>query len=93
MLTWIICLPFAAALLTGLVPRNYRPVIRGISLLATLGSMVLALNLFWEFDAMEVDAESGFADADISYMLNGNAVIVRKTGKSDIQYGMSYVLS
>jgi hypothetical protein len=45
------------------------------------------------WDGVTADAESGFADADISYILNGNAVIVRKTGKADIQYGMSYVLS
>jgi hypothetical protein len=45
------------------------------------------------WDGVTVDAVGGFADADISYILNGNAVIVRKTGKGDIQYGMSYVLS
>src|SRR5258706_110483 len=54
MLTWIICLPFAAALLTALVPRNYRFVIRVISLAATLISMLLALKLFWDFDAADV---------------------------------------
>src|SRR5882762_3541349 len=54
MLTWIICLPFAAALLTALVPRNYRLVIRVISLGGTLASMLLALDLFWKFDAADV---------------------------------------
>jgi len=33
-----------------------------------------------------------FAHADISYVLNGNIVIVRKMGKADIYYGMSYGL-
>ena len=42
------------------------------------------------WDGVTVNAESGFAEADISYILNGNAVIVRKTGKGDIQYSMSY---
>src|SRR3954447_22508249 len=54
MLTWIIGLPFAAALLAGFVPRNYRFVIRVIALTATLGSMLIALKLFWQFDAAEV---------------------------------------
>ena len=54
MLTWIICTPFVAALLTALVPRNYRFVIRVISLVATLFSMLLALKLFWDFDAADV---------------------------------------
>src|SRR5258706_7582289 len=54
MLTWIICMPFAAALLTALVPHNYRFVIRAISLLATLISMLLALKLFWDFDAADI---------------------------------------
>jgi len=54
MLTWIICLPFAGALLTVLVPRNYRFVIRVISLAATLMSMLLALKLFWDFDGAGV---------------------------------------
>src|SRR6266568_2619905 len=43
MLTWIVCLPLMAALLLVLIPRNYRPVIRGVALLATL--------LFLKFDA------------------------------------------
>src|SRR5436305_15003592 len=54
MLTWIICIPFAAALLTALVPRNYRFVVRVISLAATLLVMLLALKMFWDFDAADV---------------------------------------
>src|ERR1043166_4239018 len=58
MLTWIICLPVAGAVLTGLVPRNYRFVIRGLSLAATLGSMLIALKMFWQFEGAE--AVDGF---------------------------------
>jgi len=54
MLTWIICFPLAGALLTGLVPRNYRFIIRVIALGAMLASMILALDLFWNFDAEDV---------------------------------------
>jgi hypothetical protein len=39
------------------------------------------------------DAESGFAHSEVSYILNGNTVIVRKIGKADIYYGMSHGLS
>jgi hypothetical protein len=35
---------------------------------------------------------SAFADANVSYILNGNTVIVRKVGKGDI-YCASHVLS
>ena len=38
------------------------------------------------------DEGNVFAHADISYVLNGNIVIVRKMGKADIYYGMSYGL-
>src|SRR5229473_3253260 len=51
MLTSIICLPLMAALLLVLIPRNYRPVIRGVALLATLATLVLATLLFLKFDA------------------------------------------
>src|SRR6266581_6497796 len=51
MLTWIVCLPLMAALLLVLIPRNYRPVIRGVALLATLVTLALATLLFLKFDA------------------------------------------
>src|SRR5437588_11540644 len=54
MVTWIICIPFAAALLTALVPRNYRFVVRVTSLAATVLTMLLALKLFWDFDVADV---------------------------------------
>jgi NADH-quinone oxidoreductase subunit M len=54
MLTWIICIPFAAALVTAFVPRNYRFVIRAISLGATLLTMLFALKMFWTFDVADV---------------------------------------
>jgi hypothetical protein len=45
------------------------------------------------WDGVTSDAESGFAHADVSYVLNGNTVIVRKMGKTDIYYGLSHGLS
>src|SRR5712692_7696992 len=51
MLTSIICLPFMAALLLLLIPGNYRLVIRGVALLATLATLALATLLFLKFDA------------------------------------------
>src|SRR6266436_4727717 len=51
MLTSIICLPLMAALLLVLIPRNYRPVIRAVALLATLATLALATLLFLKFDA------------------------------------------
>lgn len=62
MLTWIICLPFAGALLTALVPRNYRFVIRVISLGVTFLSMLLALNLFRLFEVADVIAGYRFKE-------------------------------
>ena len=50
MLTSIICLPFAAALLIALIPANYRFVVRLLALAATLAISVLALLLFWNFE-------------------------------------------
>src|SRR5260370_31644111 len=51
MLTSTICLPLMAALLLVLIPRNYRPVIRGVALLVTWGSLAMAALVFLKFDA------------------------------------------
>ena len=56
MLTWIICLPLLAALLTLFIPRPYRFVIRVVALAATLLTMLLAVKLFLGFDAAEAGA-------------------------------------
>ncbi len=50
-LTYIIGWPFFAALVLLLVPRNFRPVVRGIAILATFVSALLALKMFLEFKA------------------------------------------
>jgi NADH-quinone oxidoreductase subunit M len=50
-LTYIIAWPFAAALLLCLVPRDYRFVMRLVTVLVTFISMVLAVKMFWRFDA------------------------------------------
>lgn len=50
MLTFIIGLPFAAAVLLAFVPRNYRVVIRALALLATFGSAVAAVLMFVKFN-------------------------------------------
>ncbi|MEY2409542.1 MAG: NADH-quinone oxidoreductase subunit [Verrucomicrobiota bacterium] len=51
MLTAIIFIPLFAALAILCVPREYRPVIRAVALLATLATAVLALFVFFRFDA------------------------------------------
>ncbi len=53
MLTSIIFLPFVAALVILLTPRDYRVVFRGVALLATLGSLVLATMMFLGFESAE----------------------------------------
>lgn len=53
MLTSIILLPFLAALVILFTPRNYRVVFRGVALVATLGSLVLATAMFLGYNAAE----------------------------------------
>jgi NADH-quinone oxidoreductase subunit M len=48
-LTQIAGWPLLAALLLVVVPRNYRVIIRGIAILATLVSAVLAIKMFCQF--------------------------------------------
>lgn len=48
-LTYILGCPLVAALLLVLVPRNYSVIFRGIAILATFISMVLAIKMFWQF--------------------------------------------
>jgi len=50
-LTCIIGWPLVAAIVLLLVPRNFRPVVRAVALLATFVSALLALKLFLQFQA------------------------------------------
>ena len=48
-LTYILGWPLLAALVLLVVPRNFRPVIRSIAIVATFISMVLAIKMFCQF--------------------------------------------
>jgi NADH-quinone oxidoreductase subunit M len=50
-LTFIFCLPLAAALVILVIPRNFRFVIRCVALLATFLSMLAAMRMFSSFAA------------------------------------------
>jgi NADH-quinone oxidoreductase subunit M len=50
-LTYILGWPLCAAIVLLLVPRTFRPVLRGVAILATLISAVLALKVFLQFKA------------------------------------------
>ena len=50
-LTYISGWPLLAALLLVFVPSNYNVIFRGVALLATFMSMVLAICMFWHFNA------------------------------------------
>lgn len=56
-LTYIFGWPLLAALALVFVPRNYRVIIRGIALLATLASAVLAVIMFVQYPGAPVGAE------------------------------------
>jgi NADH-quinone oxidoreductase subunit M len=58
-LTYILGWPLVAAAILAFVPRNYRVVIRGVAVFATLLSAVLALKLFFQFAAAPA-GPSGF---------------------------------
>jgi NADH-quinone oxidoreductase subunit M len=51
-LTYIIGWPLIAAIALLLVPRNFRPVVRAIAVLATFVSALLALKMFLQFNAV-----------------------------------------
>src|SRR5208282_3241149 len=56
-LTYIFGWPLLAALALVFVPRNYRVIIRGIALLATLISAVLAVKMFVQYPGAPVDVD------------------------------------
>ncbi len=56
-LTYILGWPLVAALALVLVPRNYRVIIRGIAVLATLISAALAIKMFCAYGHMPMDAD------------------------------------
>jgi NADH-quinone oxidoreductase subunit M len=58
LVTYIFLFPLAAALLIVLIPRNFRPVIRSVALLATFASVVAAVMMFCKFDTSR--AADGF---------------------------------
>src|SRR5262245_6404597 len=45
----VILAPFIGALLVLVIPRNFRPVIRGVAVLSTLASMLFAISMFSAF--------------------------------------------
>ena len=77
--------------LLGLNELQKRAGVAGYTKISRLGDAGSAALLN---DGSGVTSEEGsaFADADVSYILNGDTVIVRKVGKGDI-YCASYVLS
>jgi NADH-quinone oxidoreductase subunit M len=54
-LTAIISVPFFAALLLALIPRNYRFLIRVLALAATFATAAMAINLFIQFKTGSTD--------------------------------------
>jgi NADH-quinone oxidoreductase subunit M len=58
-LTWIFCTPLLTALLLLFVPRNYRVIIRALSILGTFISAALAICMFCHFASTPADA-SGY---------------------------------
>jgi NADH-quinone oxidoreductase subunit M len=59
LLTCILVIPLLAALVLVFVPRNYRVVMRGVAVLATLLSALLAVTMFLLYDNAQAGA-SGF---------------------------------
>ena len=55
-LTFIICCPLLAALLLAFVPNSFRVVMRGVAVLATLISALLAVLMFLLFNGAQVGA-------------------------------------
>lgn len=53
LLTYIVAVPLLAALGLVFVPRNYRVIFRGVALLATAISMILAFNVFANFNSAQ----------------------------------------
>src|SRR6516165_9542007 len=56
-LTYIMGWPLVAALMLVFVPRNYRVIIRGVAILATLISAVLAVKMFCTYGHAVVDGD------------------------------------
>src|SRR5271168_1042964 len=80
-LTLIFLLPLLAALVLILVPRNFRVVIRGLALLASLLAMLVAIHAFWKFDSQPsqagfryVEEHAWSASAGISYHVGADGL-------------------
>ncbi|MEQ8471599.1 MAG: NADH-quinone oxidoreductase subunit M [Marinoscillum sp.] len=61
LLSWLIFLPFVAALVIGILPSHLKGVIKSIALVATCCQLVLSIILFVRFDGSLVP--QGWADA------------------------------
>lgn len=55
-LTFILGIPLLAAVLLAFIPRNYKVVMRGVAVLATLVSALLAIAMFVQFESAQSGA-------------------------------------
>jgi NADH-quinone oxidoreductase subunit M len=80
-LTYIIGWPLLAALVLAFVPRTFRPVMRGVAILATFFSAVLAVKMFLQFqtaipDYQFVEQHSWVEALGISYHVGADGINV-----------------
>jgi NADH-quinone oxidoreductase subunit M len=67
-LTVIICCPLLAALLLAFVPRSFRVVMRGVAVMATLVSALLAILMFALFNGAHVGADGYRFEQQIAWV-------------------------
>ncbi len=85
LLTYILGLPFLAALLLAFVPRNYRVVMRAGAVAATLLSAVLAVVMFARFNA----GASGYQfETMVAWVNAGGIAINYHVGVDGINVGL-----
>jgi NADH-quinone oxidoreductase subunit M len=84
-LTLIFALPLLAAIALAFVPRNFAVIMRGVTLGVTFITMLLALVIFWQFDAKA----SGFQFVTIVPWLGAESLgIVCKLGVDGLNVGL-----
>jgi hypothetical protein len=74
--------------LLGLAELKKRAKAAGYTKIARLADAGSAESLE-SWNGFTAETGTGFVSVGVSYILNGNTVIVRKMGKADIYYGLS----
>lgn len=87
-LSYIFLLPLIAAIVLAFVPRNFAVIMRLVAVIATFLTAVLAVKMFWGFDAAVADANGYKFVSTIPFLGAESLGLACKLGVDGINVGL-----